>query len=134
MRRFAALLVLTTALACGGDSSTSSSIDVPVPGTYTLRMVNRKSLPFTVIKNDSVTFDITSDAYTLNEDRSFTEAGTTRTNFKGDVTTNVLADTGSYVLSGTKITLISAKGSTDGTIGGGTLTLANDAVLAVYQK
>jgi len=133
MRRFVALLVLTTALACGGDSSTTP-VDVPVPGTYTLRTVNRKPLPFTVIKNDSVTFDITSDAFTLNDDRTFTRAGTSRTNFKGDVTTDVIADTGTYVLSGTKITVISVNGSTDGTIGGGTLTLANDAVSAVYQK
>jgi hypothetical protein len=134
MRRFVALLVLATALACGGDSSTSTAVDVPVPGTYTLRTVNRIPLPFTVVKNDSVTFDITSDAFTLNDDRTFTQSGTSRTNFKGDVTTDVFGRTGTYVLNGTKITLISVDASTDGTIGGGTLTLTNDAVVAVYQK
>lgn len=134
MRRLVALLAFTTALACGGDSSTSAQQDVPVPGTYTLRMVNRRPLPFTVVKNDSVTFDIMSDAFTLNEDRSWTEAGTSRTNFKGAVTTDTIANSGTYVLSGTKITMIGVDGSTDGTIGGGTLTLTNDAVLAVYQK
>ena len=134
MRRFLVLLVVAAAVSCGGDSSTS--VDVPVIGTYTLRSVNRTPLPFVVAQNDSVKFEIVSDAFTLADDRSWTEAGTSRTTANGQVSTDPIARSGTYVLGGgARITLISSNGdSTDGTIGGGTLTLANEAVVAVYQK
>jgi hypothetical protein len=133
MRRFFVPLLVATALACGGDSSTSLT-NVPVPGTYTLRTVNRLSLPYTILQQDSVKVELMGDSFTLADDRSWSEFGTRRVTFGSQVVTDTIAFTGTYVLSGTRITLIAANGSTDGTIGGGTLTLTNDAVVAVYQK
>jgi hypothetical protein len=132
MRRLVALLVLATALGCGGDSSTAPKDTVA--GTYTLQTVNGIPLPFTVIQLDSVKFEIINDSFTLTADKNWTEAGQSRTTLSGQVTTDPIADSGTYVLSGTTITLISANGSIDGTLGGGTLTLTNDAVIAVYKK
>jgi hypothetical protein len=133
MRRFFVPLLVATALACGGDSSTSLA-NVPVPGTYTLRTINRLSLPYTILQQDSVKVELMGDSFTLADDRSWSEFGTRRITFSGQVVTDTISVTGTYVLSGTRITLIAANGSTDGTIGGGTLTLTNDAVVAVYQK
>ena len=133
MRRIAALLVLATALGCGSDSSTSPT-DTTVEGTYTLRTVNRLPLPFTVLRSDSLTFEILGDAFTLKEDKTWNESGLSRTTYAGQVSTDAIADSGTYVLSGTKITLISTNGSVDGSLSNGTLTLVNDAVVALYQK
>ena len=133
MRRFLTLLVVATSLSCGGDSSTSPA-NVPVPGTYTLRTINRLPLPYTIADQDSLKFELLSDSFTLADDKTWTESGTTRATFSGGVAIDTIAFTGTYVLSGTRITLNSADGSTDGTVGGGTLTLTNDAVVAVYQK
>jgi hypothetical protein len=134
MRRFIVLLVVAAAVSCGGDSSTSAN--TPVSGTYTLRSVNGLKLPFIVAENDSTRFEILSDAFTLADDRSWTEAGTSRTTLNGETSTDAIARSGTYVLgTGTKITLISSNGDfSDGTIGGGTLTVINEAVSAVYQK
>jgi hypothetical protein len=133
MRRLAALLVLVTVLGCGGDSSTSPK-DTAVTGTYNLKTVNRIPLPFIVLQSDSVKYEILNDAFTLKDDKTWSESGSTRTTYAGEVSTDAIADSGTYVLSGTRITLISTNGSVDGTVGGGTLTLVNDAVAAVYQK
>ena len=134
MRRFFVLLVFATAVGCGGDSSTSPT-DTTVSGTYTLRTVNRIPLPFTVAQTDSITVELVSDAFTLTESRTWTESTVRRTTSSGQAVTDTVSDAGTFVLSGTNnITLISANGSTDGTIGGGVLTLGNDAVVAVYRK
>ena len=133
MRRIAALLVLATVLGCGGDSSTSPA-DTTVSGTYTLRTVNGIPLPFTVLQSDSLKFEIIGDAFTLKDDKTWSEAGMTRTTDAGQVSTDAIADSGTYVLRGSTVTLISANGSTDGTLSGGKLTLVNDAVVAIYQK
>src|SRR5690242_13077725 len=123
MRRFLVLLVVAAAASCGGDSSTSTNVSVS--GTYTLRSVNGLQLPFIVAQNDSAKFEILSDAFTLADDRSWTESGTSRTTLNGQATTGPIARSGTYVLgSGTKITLIASSGDfSDGTIGGGTLTV-----------
>ena len=133
MRRYFILLVVAAAVSCGGDSATSAN--TPVSGTYTLRSVNGLQLPFLVAQNDSVKFEIVSDAFTLADDRSWTESGTSRTTLNGQVSPGTIARNGTYVLSGPKITLISSTGDfSDATIGGGTMTVTNDAVVAVYQK
>jgi hypothetical protein len=133
MRRFVALLAFAAVLGCGGDASTRPS-DTAISGTYTLQTVNGLKLPFTILQTDSVKFELTSDSFTLKDDKSWTEVGTSRTTISGQVSTDAIADSGTYVLNKTTITLISVNGSTDGTIGGGKLTLSNDAVVAVYVK
>jgi hypothetical protein len=133
VRSLVTLSILVAALGCGGDSSTSLA-NVPLPGTYTLRTINRLPLPYTILAQDSVKVELMGDSFTLADDRSWSEFGTRRITFSGQVVTDTISVTGTYVLSGTRITLIAANGSTDGTIGGGTLTLTNDAVVAVYQK
>lgn len=132
MRRFVSLLALATALGCGGDSATNASDTLS--GTYTLRSVNGAPLPFTILQIDSLKVEVISDAFTLTDNKTWTRTGANRTTDGSQVTPGVIADSGTYVLNGTKITVISANGSTDGTLGGGKLTLTNDAVVAIYQK
>jgi hypothetical protein len=132
MRRFVGLLALATALGCGGDSATNASDTVS--GTYTLRTVNGAPLPFAILQIDSLKVEIISDAFTLTDNRTWTRVGANRTTDGSQVTNGAIADSGTYVLNGTKITVISSNGSTDGTVAGGKLTLTNDAVVALYQK
>ena len=133
MRSFFALLVIAASLGCGGDSSTSPSNE-PVSGTYTLRTVNRLPLPYIIADQDSIKVELLSDSFTLTEDRKWSEFGTRRVSFSGQVVIDTIANAGTYVLNAPTITLISTNGSTDGSVGGGKLTLTNDAVVAVYQK
>ena len=53
MRGFLTLLAVAASLSCGGESSTSPSNE-PVPGTYTLRTVNRIGLPYVIADQDSI--------------------------------------------------------------------------------
>jgi hypothetical protein len=135
MRRLLTLLALAGAISCGGDSPTSRT-EVPIGGTYTLRTVNGLPLPYTVAQNASGTIELLSEAFTLTESRTWTQTTVRRTTPSGQAAvTDTVSDAGTFVLSGAdNITLISGNGSTDGTIGFGVLTLANDAVIAVYQK
>jgi hypothetical protein len=62
------------------------------------------------------------------------EFGTRRISFSGQVVIDTIADLGTYVLNAPTITLISTHGTIDGSVSGGTLTLKNAAVEAVYRK
>ena len=133
MRGFLTLLAVAASLSCGGESSTSPSNE-PVPGTYTLRTVNRIGLPYVIADQDSIKVELLSDSFTLTDDKQWSEFGTRRLSFSGQVVIDTIADAGTYVLNAPTITLISANGSIDGSVSGGKLTLTNEAVVAVYQK
>jgi hypothetical protein len=132
MRRFVALLVFATAVACGGDSTSPSAT---VSGTYTLQNVNGSQLPFTVFDVGTEKYEILTDAVILNEGGTWTESGTDRSTVSGQVTTSTITDAGTYTLNGTAITFVSAQsGTTNGSVGSGTLTITDQGIVAVYQK
>jgi len=133
MRRFFTLLAVATTLSCGGESSTSVSSE-PVAGTYTLRTVNRLPLPYVIADQDSIKVELLSDSFTLTDDKKWSQFGTRRVSFSGQVVIDTITNVGTFVLNAPTITLISANGSIDGSVSGGTLTLKNDAVEAVYKK
>lgn len=128
-----ALLLVATSLSCGGESSTSPSNE-PVTGTYTLRTINQIGLPYVIADQDSIKVELLSDSFTLTDDKKWSEFGTRRISFSGQVVIDTIADLGTYVLNAPTITLISTNGTIDGSVSGGTLTLKNAAVVAVYQK
>lgn len=128
-----ALLLVATSLGCGGESSTSPSNE-PVTGTYTLRTINQIGLPYVIADQDSIKVELLSDSFTLTDDKKWSEFGTRRISFSGQVVIDTIADLGTYVLNAPTITLISTNGTIDGSVSGGTLTLKNAAVVAVYQK
>lgn len=133
VRGSCALLVVATSLGCGGESSTSPSNE-PVTGTYTLRTINQIGLPYVIADQDSIKVELLSDSFTLTDDKKWSEFGTRRISFSGQVVIDTIADLGTYVLNAPTITLISTNGTIDGSVSGGTLTLKNAAVVAVYQK
>jgi hypothetical protein len=125
------LLALAAAVACG-DSSTSPA---EASGTYTLQSVNGSPLPFTLSEVDATKFEITSDQLALNDDGTWTEAGLIRTTQNGQVTTGTLLDAGTYTLTGTALTLVSNQfGPSNGSLDNGTLTLAGEGLVLLYQK
>jgi len=133
MRRLLALLVLSAAVACGGDSSTNPS--ATLTGSYSLRTVNGSPVPYTVIQIGADKYEIVSDVVTLNEGGTWSESGTDRTTQSGQVTTGTITDNGTYTVNGTAITLISSQsGTVTGAVGAGTLTLTAEGIVLVYQK
>jgi hypothetical protein len=132
MRRFVALLAFAALAACGGDSSTSPGV---VTGTYTLRSVNGAPLPFTVIQIGADKYEITSDVIILSEGGTFSESTNDRTTQNGVVTTSTITDGGTYSLTGTAISLVSAQsGTISGSVSNGTLTLTAEGLALVYTK
>ena len=125
------VLALAGAAACG-DSGTGL---VNVEGTYTLRSINGSNLPYTALQTGSQRVEIIDDVISFAANGTYTEVGHTRTTINGSATTDTGADNGTYTTAGTSITLRSTDGSTTvGTINGGTLTLVDQGLSAVFTR
>jgi len=103
---FAALV--STLAACGSDNNGTTG-PTDVSGTYSLATVNGNSLPFTVPHNPSHTVVVQSATVTLGSDHSYTIGGT-GTSDGGDPE-QVIADAGTYTLSGSTVTFTSSSHS-----------------------
>jgi hypothetical protein len=100
---FAALV--STLAACGSDNNgTTGPSDVS--GTYSLATINGDPLPFTVPNNPDHTIIIQSATVTLGSDNSYSIGGT-GTSDGGDPE-QVVADAGTYTLSGSTVTFTSS--------------------------
>jgi hypothetical protein len=104
-----AALVLVAAVAtlaaCGSDKKTTTG-PTDVTGTYSLVTIDGNSLPFTVPNVPEHTIVITSGTIVLNSDHSYTVGGT-GTSDDGDPQ-QVIADAGTYALSGSTVTFTSS--------------------------
>ena len=133
MRRTLFCLALAALAACSGDSSTDPN--ATIGGTYTLRTVNGSALPYIVAQSGANKYEITDDAITLTDAGSWTELWHDRTTTNGQVTTSANTDGGTYTRNGTAITLNSTtSGAISGSVSGGTLTLTDQGVAAVYMR
>jgi hypothetical protein len=133
MRRTLFIFALTALAACSGDSSTDPNASVA--GTYTLRTVNGSPLPYIILQSGANKYEITDDAISLTDGGTWTEIGHDRTTTNGQVTTSSITDAGTYTRNGTAITLNSpTNGPISGSVSGGTLTLTDLGVAAVYAK
>jgi hypothetical protein len=100
--------VLATLAACGSDNK-GVTAPTDVSGTYSLVTVNGNALPFTVPNNPSHTIVIQSGTVTLGTDHSYTVAGTGTSD--GGAAEQVIADDGTYTLSGSTVTFTSSSHS-----------------------
>jgi hypothetical protein len=106
--RIAAAFVLTllvaVVVACGSDKK---GVTGPgdVTGTYSLATIDGHSLPYTVPNNPDNTIIIQSGQVVLNSDHSYTIGGT-GTSDGGDPQ-QVIADAGTYTLTGSDVTFTS---------------------------
>ena len=131
MRRILMTLVLAAAAACGDNST---GLGASVEGTYTLRTINGTALPYTV-QSGTTTVRVIDDVITLNLNGTYSEIGHTQTTFNGVTTTDTGTDTGTYTTAGTAITLRSNDGtSISGTVNGGTLTIVDQGLAAVFTR
>jgi len=136
MRRLVAALLVSAALACGGDDSITVPTNASVAGTWTLQSVNGSPLPFVIVQSGSNKSELTADVLTVGSSGNFTQLTTIRNTLNGQVTTQSTPDAGTYTLNGTAATFrFNSDGSTGtGAINGNTLTVADVGLVMVYQR
>jgi len=110
---------VATLAACGSDT-TNGTGPMDVSGTYALTTVNGSDLPFTIPNTPEHTIVITSATATLGADNSYTISGQ-GTEDGGDPE-EVVADAGTYSVSGSTITFTSS------TFGGASYTAAATSI------
>lgn len=105
MRRLLAAAAVLTLTACitdsvavvgtqaiGGDGSSSGSL----PGTYTLKTVDAKALPFTVVQTATEKDEVLDDAFTLTSANTFSRIEHIRQTINGTTTILVGTDAGTF--------------------------------------
>lgn len=120
--------------ACGSDSSTGPS---GVVGTWSLQTVNGSALPFVVGQSGENKSELLADTIKLASAGGFIESSSFRTTLNGVVTLQTVADTGTYTLSGSTLTLsstTSAGASGSGTVSGNTITATIQGLAFVYKR
>lgn len=100
-----ALVALVATLAACGSDKKSTTGPTDVTGTYSLVTIDGNTLPYTVPNNPHNTIVITSGTIVLNSDHSYTVGGT-GTSDGGDPQ-QVIADEGTYTVSGSTVTFSS---------------------------
>lgn len=131
MRRILMTLVLAAAAACGDNST---GLGASVEGSYTLRSINGTALPY-VVQSGSTKIEVIDDVLTLNLNGTYSETGHTRITEFGSTRTETGTDNGTYTTAGTSITLRSSDGTTSvGTVNGGTLTIVDSGLSAVFTR
>jgi len=144
MRRIVALLVLVTAVACGGSDATSppgQTQGQAFKGTYALQTVNGKTLPVTWNFNSGDSLKIRSYSISISGSGSWTSTTSEVFSSGGQVTDQPNGgQSGSYTYdAATKaVTLISQDQSTflNGTVSTDftTLTLAQNTDIFVFKR
>ena len=135
MRRLL-VLALSLVAACGGDSTTAPPVQEQIAGTWTLSTVNGAPLPFTIAQTGTNKIEILSDVFVVVSTGSFTQTTTVRSTINGVVSTQSVADAGTYTVNGTAITLhFNSDGST-GTASwsGNTMTTTDGGIALVYLR
>ena len=144
MRRILALLMLATAVACGGSEAVSPPRQpqgTAFSGTYVLQTVNGKALPFTWNFNSGDSLTIRSYSISIGGSGSWTSATSERFTTGGQVTDQPNGgQSGSYIYDATTkaVTLISTDQSTflNGSVSADftTLTLAQITDVFVFKR
>ena len=127
-----AMLAVVLCVACKDSVIPEGTIR----GTYTLRTVDDKALPFSSTAGDGTVTEIVADSITLMENGIFHEAGGVRVTTNSGTTTSLSANYGSYALQSTSVTLHSDQDGTNrsGQIEGSTMTLLDGSHVMVLKK
>jgi hypothetical protein len=134
MRAFTTLFLALLAVGCGGDATGPTTASVA--GTWSLQSINGIALPYVVAQTGGDKVEITGDVFTAVATGSFTQLTTVRTTLSGQVTTQSVADAGSWSMSGTAVTFqFNSNGSVGtGSLSGNTLTVTDAGYAYIYRK
>jgi len=131
----ASSLLLSFAMACGGDNSTNPNSDA-VEGTYALKSVNGSPLPFT-IQSGTNSITLTKDILTVASNGSWTESISYTETINGQTGTGTDADGGTWSRAGSSVAFYSTvtNGTAySGTYNNSTLTLGAGGVTQVFVR
>jgi hypothetical protein len=119
--------------ACGGDSATGPD---PVVGTYTLQTINGQAPPQTLNEDANGRLEITGGRILLDGDGSFHNEIDVRITSRGVTSTGPVHLFGTYVRTGTNITVTPAQGgdSYSMALSGRTLTVGGAGATLVYRR
>ncbi|MEO6209416.1 MAG: hypothetical protein ABIQ10_04730 [Gemmatimonadaceae bacterium] len=102
-RPLLALAFVAGLAACGSDNNGSTGLG-DVSGTYTVQSVGGNSLPY-AFPNSTDNIVVSSATLNLNSDHTYSVAAAGSAN--GSADDNVIADAGTYTLSGSTVTFTS---------------------------
>jgi hypothetical protein len=149
MRFPAALILLATTLTACGGSNDSAGPGETYSGTYTLRTIDRQSLPYLHFQAEGTTVEVVADTLVITDNGSggsFTKKLAIRVTASGQVRSQLLFDVGVYTRNGAAATFqvdspgggclfCGSDGTTVGTIGGGKVTVSDrEGIPYAYQK
>ena len=113
VRVVSALCAAVLIAACGGDSpSGPGSNDSSPVGAYAISTVNAKPLPFAMFSDTNYLYEVTSGSLALTADGTYQNVMHFRQTIPGNVSLFVDSTTGTWVLSGSTITLTDAADTT----------------------
>ncbi|GLC25257.1 hypothetical protein [Roseisolibacter agri] len=129
----AALLLAGT--ACGGDAPTGRD-EGSIAGDYTLRTINGRSLPYTMLSAGVNQTEVLSSSLSLAADGTFREERSMRRTHAGVSITEAELKFGTYTSTGSGVTFRATTGvQVSGTRGGGgSVTFAEDGLTFVYGR
>jgi hypothetical protein len=112
--------------ACGGDSSTEPGHATTPVGAYTITTVNGKAVPASLFADGAFNYEVMSGKLTLTNDGKYSAVTTFRQTLPGNVETFVDSVGGTWVLSGTTVSMTNPADSSTGSAawGNGTLTIS----------
>lgn len=131
-RAFLPLLICFVVLSC----SDSTSPEGGVLGTWRLRTVDGKELPFTLVEPGVDKLEVTAETITLLASGRVTMVTTFRVTDGGSVSSESVPDAGTYTVSGSTVTFrFDSDGSTPtAIINGDTMTLGDIGLTFVYLR
>lgn len=132
MPRTLVSLAAALALACG-DGSTDPTID-SLAGTFTLREMNGKDLPFTYYQGIS-TFRVLGNTITVTDGATWSEHGTYELTLNGTTSNQANTDQGTWVRHGSTVTFLSGNDlAYTGTFTGSGYILSNGRHNLLYTR
>lgn len=124
-RIFPSIVMKKLLIALASLSIACSTYDLDSPtqdslaGRWNLTRVNDSPLPFVFAQTNSSKVEILEDVLTLTAPNTFSEVTTVRHTQSGGVTTETVADSGTYEFNSY---VVNFRFQSDGSIGAGTLT------------
>ena len=138
MRRlssFIALIVMSVSfIGCSSDSATAPT-QASVAGTWNLTSINGSPLPY-VLQAANPKIEYLNEQLIVSANGTFTQTANARFTNSGIVSTQPIADAGTYTLNGTAVSFrFNSDGSTGtGTVTGSSLVVAQAGYSQVYTK
>ena len=135
MRRMLAIVCTVATVLVAGCDSVEATVptDNAIAGTWSLSTVNGAPLPYTIQSTPKI--ELVGDQLVVSANGTFTVSTQLRITNGTTVTTQTVADGGTYSVNGTAATFIFNGGTTgDATVSGNTLTVVEPGVSLVYQK